>query len=145
MTTPRDLADQFVASYRAAVFAKDVDAFMRLYEPDVRVFDTWGVWSYEGAPAWRKVVEHWFSSLGTERVQVTMDDVRVGGAPGLTLVSGIVTYAGVAADGTPLRAMQNRFTWAIVGDGDAASIAHEHTSAPIGFDDSTAILQRDKT
>ncbi len=35
-------------SYESAVLAKDIEAFMRLYDPKVRVFDAWGVWSYEG-------------------------------------------------------------------------------------------------
>lgn len=42
-----------VETYRSAVLAKNVDTFMHLYDPDVRVFDTWGIWSYEGAGAWR--------------------------------------------------------------------------------------------
>ena len=62
-----------LASYEAAVFARDVDAFMRLYHPAVRVFDAWGVWLYEGAPAWRIAVEGWFASLGNERVKVLLD------------------------------------------------------------------------
>ncbi|CAB3778191.1 hypothetical protein LMG28614_00563 [Paraburkholderia ultramafica] len=33
--------------YKAAVFAKDVDSFVALYDGDVLVFDMWGVWSSE--------------------------------------------------------------------------------------------------
>ena len=51
-------------AYRTAVYDKDVESFLRLYDPDVRVFDAWGVWQHEGAQAWRKAVENWFSSLG---------------------------------------------------------------------------------
>ena len=143
MTQLHDVADRFMTSYRAAVFDQDVDAFMRLYADDVRVFDTWGAWSYEGAPAWRKVVSNWLSSLGTERVRVTMDDVRVTGSLDMVLITGVVTYAGVAADGAPLRAMQNRLTWVIRSEGGTSRIVHEHTSAPIDFDAATAILQRE--
>ena len=32
--------------------AKDVDAFAALFDVDVRVFDMWGVWSYDGIAAW---------------------------------------------------------------------------------------------
>src|SRR5438105_10264783 len=56
-------------SYASAVFARDVEAFMRLYDPSVRVFDAWGVWSYEGSAAWQRAVEGWFTSLGAERVK----------------------------------------------------------------------------
>lgn len=73
---------QVIEAYRAAVFEKDVDALMRLYDQEVRVFDTWGIWSYEGATAWRTMIEQWFASLGTERVKVKMDDVQTTGGAG---------------------------------------------------------------
>ncbi|HEY6353751.1 MAG TPA: nuclear transport factor 2 family protein [Burkholderiaceae bacterium] len=129
-------------SYQAAVYAKDVDALMRLYNPDVRVFDAWGVWSYDGADAWRRAVEAWFTSLGTERVKVTFDAVKISEGREFAVVSAVVTYAGVSAQGEPLRSMQNRLTWALRVSGHVLRIAHEHTSAPIGFDDQKAILQR---
>ncbi len=131
-------------AYQAAVFNKDVDAFMRLYDQQVRVFDAWGVWSYEGAAAWRGMIEGWFSSLGAERVKVTMDDVQIAGGQELAVVSAIVSYAGVSAEGEDLRAMQNRITWALKPEGSGWKIVHEHTSAPIDFNDSKAILQRQK-
>jgi ketosteroid isomerase-like protein len=130
-------------SYAAAVLARDVEAFMRLYDPGVRVFDAWGVWSYEGAAAWQTAIEGWFTSLGTERVKVTFADVRTSGGRELAMTSAIVTYASVTAQGAPLRAMQNRLTWVLRTSGHQLRIVHEHTSAPIGFDDSKAILQRE--
>jgi ketosteroid isomerase-like protein len=129
-------------SYKAAVYAKDVDAFMQLYNPDVRVFDAWGVWSYDGADAWQRAVEGWFTSLGTERVRVTFDAVKTSQGREFAVVSAVVTYAGLSAQGEELRAMQNRLTWALRVSGHVLRIAHEHTSAPIGFDDQKAILQR---
>jgi ketosteroid isomerase-like protein len=130
-------------SYKAAVYAKDVAALMRLYDTSVRVFDTWGVWSYEGAEAWQRAVEGWFTSLGTEKVKVTFDDVATSAVPGFAIVSAMVTYAGVSAQGEPLRAMQNRITWALKTSGHVLRIIHEHTSAPVGFDDAKAILRRE--
>ncbi len=130
-------------SYRAAAHAKDVEAFMRLYDPTVRVFDAWGVWSYEGSAAWQVAVEGWFASLGTERVTVTFDDVQSTAGRDWAVVSAIVTYAGISAQGEPLRRMQNRISWGLRMTGHVFRIFHEHTSAPIGFDDSKAILQRD--
>jgi len=131
-----------IETYQVAVFNKDADAFMRLYDRAVRVFDAWGVWSYEGATAWRGMVEEWFASLGTEVVKVSMDDVQTTGSQELAMVSAIVTYAGVSAEGENLRAMQNRLTWVLKPEGSAWKIVHEHTSAPVGFNDAKAILQR---
>src|SRR5215218_5527896 len=134
-----------LASYESAVSAKDVDAFMRLYDPGVRVFDAWGVWSYEGAAAWQVAVEGWFTSLGTEKVRVTFDDVQTSEGRDFLVISAIATYAAISARGEPLRAMQNRLTWALKTIGHVPRIVHEHTSAPLGFDDSKGILQRGKS
>ena len=117
---------------------------MRLYDPRVRVFDAWGVWSYEGSAAWRRAVEGWFGSLGNEKVKVTFDDVQTSPGRESSMVTAVVTYAGVSAEGRELRAMQNRLTW-VLRTTDDLRIVHEHTSAPIGFTDSKAILQRQAT
>ena len=130
--------------YKSAVYAKDAAAFMRLYDPKVRVFDTWGVWSYEGSAAWQMAVEAWLASLGTERVKVRFDDLQVSGSADLALASAFVTYEGVGADGQHLRSMQNRLSWVLRTSGHVLRIVHEHTSAPLGFDDSKAILVRHK-
>ena len=131
-------------SYQSAVFAKDAEALMRLYDPGVRVFDAWGVWSYEGTAAWRKAIDAWFASLGAERVKVTFEDVQTLSEGDLAVVNAIVTYAGISAEGKQLREMQNRLTWCLRGAGSELRIVHEHTSAPISFDESKAILRRTK-
>ncbi len=141
-----------IETYQSAVHARDAAALMRLYDPKVRVFDAWGVWSYEGAEAWQRAVEGWFTSLGSERVKVTFEEVVVtelgvsgpasGSAIVSAIVSAVVTYAGLSAEGKPLHAMQNRLTWGLKTSGHVLRVVHEHTSAPIGFDDQKAILQR---
>lgn len=140
----KDIA-RILGIYESAVFKKDVEAFMRLYDPSVRVYDAWGVWSYEGSDAWQRAVEGWFTSLGTERVRVTFDEVQTWMGKDVSSVSAIVTYAGFSAEGEQLRAMQNRITWVLRTIGHVPRIVHEHTSAPLGFNDSKAILARDKT
>ena len=134
--------DRVLETYKSTVYAKDVGAFMRLYDSKVRVFDTWGVWSYDGAASWQMAVESWFTSLGTEKVKVSFDEVQATGNADLAAVSAIVTYAGVSAQGEQRRSMQNRLSWVLKTSGHVLRIAHEHTSAPIGFEDMKAILQR---
>jgi ketosteroid isomerase-like protein len=131
--------------YKSAVYAKDVEAFMRLYDPKIRIFDTWGVWSYEGAASWQMAVEAWFTSLGAEKVKVSFNEIQTSGSPDFAVVSAIVTYAGLSAQGEPLRAMQNRLSWVLKTSGHVLRIIHEHTSAPVGFEDMKAILQRAKS
>jgi len=133
---------RLLAAYQAAVLAKDAAALMRLYDPAVCVFDTWGVWSYDGAAAWQRAVEAWFLSLGSEKVKVSFAEVRSWGTPEAAMLCATVTYATVSASGEPLRSMQNRLSWALKTSGHVLRIVHEHTSAPVGFEDMKAILQR---
>jgi ketosteroid isomerase-like protein len=121
-------------TYKSAVRARDVEAFMGLYDPDVRIFDTWTTWSYDNAMAWRVAVEGWFSSLGEETVRVTFDDIRVTGDQNFAAMTAIVTYAAVSVQGQELRAMQNRFSWVLKSDNGALRVVHEHTSAPLNID-----------
>jgi ketosteroid isomerase-like protein len=132
---------RLLETYKSAVLAKDLDAFMRLYDPKVRVFDAWGIWSYAGAAKWQSAVEAWFTSLGSEKVKVSFTEVQAVGSADFAALSAIVTYAGVSAQGEPLRSMQNRLSWVLKTSGHVLRIIHEHTSAPIGFEDMKAILQ----
>jgi ketosteroid isomerase-like protein len=129
-------------SYEAAVFGRDAEAFIRLYHPAVRVFDAWGVWLYQDAGTWRTAVEGWFTSLGSERVKVSFSEVQMLGEQPFAMLSAIVTYAAESAQGEPLRSMQNRITWVLRESGHVFRILHEHSSAPIGFEDFKAILTR---
>ena len=130
------------AAYRDAVFVKDVDAFVALYDREVRVFDLWGVWSYDGIDAWRGMVSGWFASLGAERVAVVFSDERVHVHDDLAIVHAMVTYRSLDVEGREQRAMLNRLTWALKRTGDAWKIVHEHTSAPVDFETAKAMLSR---
>ena len=131
-----------IEGYKAAVAARDIDAFMRLYDPAVRVFDAWGVWSYEGIPAWKAPIQSWFASDPDNRHVVTFEDVSSISTPAFSSVAAIVTYAMISAGGEPKGAMQNRLTW-VLGPGEGGlTIVHEHTSVPVGFEDQKAIFQR---
>lgn len=143
MNDPEKQVLQALDTYKSAVLDKDAETFMQLYDPEVRVFDTWGVWSYEGAAAWRVAVEGWFSSLGNESVQVTFEDVKIVAEPGFSSMSAFARYAAFSAEGQELRSMQNRITWVLKSHGQGLRVVHEHTSAPIGFEDTQAILQRE--
>ena len=125
--------DEMLAAYAAAVRAKDVDAFVGLYADDVRTFDLWSVWSYDGKAALREMVAEWFGSLGTDVVAVEFDEVRSEAGDAVAALSAFTTYRGLSAQGEELRSMNNRLTWVLRKDGDGVwKIAHEHTSAPAG-------------
>ena len=132
-----------VDGYVAAVLAKDVDAFVALYDPDVQVFDMWGEWAYRGADAWRTMATEWFDSLGTDRVAVEMDDVQTVLSDDVAVVHAFVTYKGLSAAGQEVRAMTNRLSWALRRQTSGEwKIVHEHSSAPADFETGKVILKR---
>ena len=133
---------QVLDTYKAAVNAKDVDTFVSLYDQDVIVFDMWGEWSYKGVEAWRRMVIDWFGSLGSERVLVELTNAQVITEHSIAIVHAFVTFKGISAEGEALRAMQNRFTWVLKSREGVWKILHEHSSAPIDFETSKVILQR---
>ena len=125
--------EEMLERYAAAVRARDVEAFLDLYADDVRNFDLWTVWSYDGKAAVREMVEEWFGSLGAdEQVVVEFDDVRAHAGADVAALSAFLTYRAESLDGTELRSMNNRLTWILRKHGDSWQIVHEHTSAPAG-------------
>ena len=57
--TDRDEIEAILDRYRTAVYTKDVEAFIGVYDEDTRVFDLWGRWLYRGSAEWRKPAEEW--------------------------------------------------------------------------------------
>ncbi|HZD87870.1 MAG TPA: SgcJ/EcaC family oxidoreductase [Gaiellaceae bacterium] len=125
--------EQMLEAYAAAVRAKDVEAFVGLYTDDVRTFDLWERWSYDGRDSLRGMVEEWFGSLGDDVVAVEFDEVRTQSGDDVAGVSAFTTYRALSPSGDELRSMNNRLTWVLRKDGEGGwRIAHEHTSAPAG-------------
>lgn len=134
---------QVLESYKTAVYEKNANDFLSLYDPSARVFDTWGLWEFENLTVRKPVIESWFSSLGDERVRVVFTDIQITQSEALAVVTAMGTYAAISLEGTELRSMQNRFTWALQRLHGEWKILHEHTSVPIA-DDLTAKLKRDE-
>ena len=133
---------QVLDAYKAAVYAKDVDAFVALYDQDVCIFDMWGSWSYNGAEAWRGMVTDWFGSLGSERVAVEFAEVQTTSAREVVVAHAFVTYKGLSAEGEELRALENRTTVVLEHKDGAWKIVHEHSSAPVDFKTLKVVLER---
>ena len=126
--------EELLEAYAAAVRAKDVDAFVGLYEDDIRTFDLWSVWAYDGKPEFREMVREWFISLpDDEVVEVEFDEIRTQSGDDVGGLSAYTTFRAMSPNGKELRSMNNRLTWVLRKDADGAwKIAHEHTSAPAG-------------
>jgi len=135
--------EQLLEEYAESVRAKDVDRFVALYDDEVRVFDMWGRWSYDGAAAWREMAVEWFGSLGSEEVAVEFEEVQTVVGDEVAVADAFVTYKGLSAEGDELRAMNNRLTWALRKRSDGTwKVVHEHSSAPTDFETGKVQLQR---
>jgi ketosteroid isomerase-like protein len=133
---------QTMDAYAAAVNAKDVDAFVRIYDDNIHVFDTWAQWEYLGIKAWREMAERWFGSLGDERVEVEFTDVRSVVGNELPFGYAAVTFAAISAEGKHLRAMTNQLTVGLEKRDGVWSVVHEHTSLPIDMESGAALFSR---
>jgi uncharacterized protein (TIGR02246 family) len=133
--------EQVLGAYREAVRAKDVEAFVAIYDDDVRIFDTWQ-WTYDGLEAWRAMATGWFGSLGDDQVAVEHSDVEIAAADSIAVVSAYTRFAGLSATGEELRAMENRLTWALRRTDAGWKVFQEHTSAPGSFETGKLVLSR---
>ena len=134
---------QVLDAYRAAVHAKDIEAFMAIYDGNIEVFDMWGLQcKYQGAQSWRGMAEEWFRSLKDERVVVDMENLQIKQTAHMALVSTFVKYTAISPDGTPLRSLQNRMTCVLEPKDGMWKITHEHTSAPVNPDTLKVSLKR---
>ena len=128
--------------YKNAVFAKDVEAFIALYDEDIHVFDMWGTWSLRGIQAWRAMAAEWFASLQTERVVVDIEQAEMIQSEELAVGHAILTYTAISKEGEKLRWLNSRISLGLRKTGGLWKIIHEHTSAPIDHQNMKALLQR---
>ena len=141
--TDRELIEQMLKVYADAVYTKDVDSYIGLYDEDTRVFDLWGRWLYSGSAEWRKPAQEWFGSLGTDRSSPEFHDVQIEVGDGVAAMHAFITYKGLSGEGKELRSMDNRITWVLRKNRDGAwKVIHEHTSAPADFESGKVTLRR---
>jgi uncharacterized protein (TIGR02246 family) len=129
-------------TYKTSVLRKDLDAFLSIFDDNVRIFDMWE-WTYDGLTPWRKMVKDWFSSLPNgEQVAVTFDDIRIRTAGEMAVATAYARFAAVSEKGEELRSLQNRLTWVAIKKDGAWKIIHEHTSGPVDGETMKVRLQR---
>jgi uncharacterized protein (TIGR02246 family) len=133
--------EQMLGAYRAAVRAKDVDAFAAIYDENVRIFDTWQ-WTYAGLDTWRAMATEWFGSVGDDQIVVEHSEVEIAVEDEIAVLSAYTRFSGLSPTGEELRAMENRLTWALRRTDAGWKVFHEHTSAPGSFETGKLVLSR---
>ena len=127
--------------YKQTVYQKDAEAFLDLFDENVRVLDMWA-WTYDGLAAWREMVTGWFANLGADRDVVTFDDVRIQQSGDMAVASAIARFAAVSEKGEELRFLQNRLTWVARQQNGVWKIIHEHSSGPVDGSTMKVLLHR---
>lgn len=129
-------------TYKQSVFQKDVEAYASVFDEEVLIFDMWSDWTCSGLEVWRAMAKKWFTSLRSERVVVTFEDMRIRTMGDLAYATAFVRFAAISAEGTELRHLNNRLTWVIQEKNDVWKVIHQHTSVPIDFDTMKGIMQK---
>jgi len=129
-------------TYKNAVFEKDLETFLSLFDENIRTFDAWDKWNVDGMAEWRKMVRGWFSSLGDNRDRVSFEEVRSYTSGDLVTVSAFARFAAVSPEGVELRFLHNRLTWFVRKKEGGWKIFHQHTSFPIDGNGMKVVLER---
>lgn len=128
--------------YKTSVFQKDLEAYASIFDEDVRVFDMWQQWTYDGLDAWRAVAKEWFTSLGTDKDVVSYSDIQAFENGETAVITALMRFTAVSEKGEELRFLENRLTWVALKKDDVWKIIHQHTSSPIDFESMKVILKR---
>ena len=127
------------AQFAAGVIAKDVDAVMKVYSPDVFVFDVVPPRQYVGAPAYRKDWEAFMAGFkGPLKFEVSDLDVETAGP--VAWSHSIQRATGVDPSGQPSD-VTVRVTDVYRKTAGGWWIVQEHVSVPVNLDTGKADLQ----
>jgi len=137
-----DEIESLFETYKNAVFQKDVDAYIAIYDEQVLIFDMWEDWSSEGFAAWKQMTQDWFSNLGSDRVVVTFEDIRIQQHGESASATAFIKFAAISENGEELRYLQNRLTWVLQKKENTWKIVHQHTSGPAAFETGKVLLKK---
>jgi len=134
--------NSFIEAYKDAVFQKNLDAFASIFDEQVRVFDMWEQWTYEGLNAWLEKAKSWFATLGTDRDEISFYNIQIQEAGEMAFVSAILRFTAVSENGEAHRYLENRHTWVARKKEHSWKIVHQHSSGPVDSKTMRVILKR---
>jgi ketosteroid isomerase-like protein len=111
-----------------ATRAKDIDALMRNYAPEVLAFDVIDPLQYSGETALRERAAAWFSSFHGA-IDYELAELKIIAADGVAVCHGLSRVVGTTTKGGELK-MWWRTTYGLQKRGDSWLITHVHSSVP---------------
>ncbi|UAL47923.1 nuclear transport factor 2 family protein [Sutcliffiella horikoshii] len=124
-------------NYKRAIYEKDVESFLAIYDKNVHIYDCWGKWESKGITLWRENVVNWFGGMREEGELLKVDfcDVTIEENMNLAFVHCAVTFAAYSGKSEEkLRQITNRFTFGLKKVNETWLITHEHSSLPIDME-----------
>ena len=122
-----------------AIRAKDVDALMAHYAPDVLTFDLLPPLQYQGADAIRKRVSQWFSSFQGS-IGFEMRNLSITAGDDVAFCSSLNGVTGTNKDGTKISRCGVRATNGFRKVDGRWLVTHGHSSEPFDVKTGKALL-----
>ncbi|MEC7263091.1 MAG: nuclear transport factor 2 family protein [Bacteroidota bacterium] len=132
--------EDFFTTYKEAVWRKDADALLALYDTDVIQFDMWDRGFYPNLTEWKPGIEDWLGSLGNEKVKVDFEMIKIHLAENIGFASGLIKFEAISEQGDVLRSMKNRITVGFYKGPEHWVVVHQHISAPISSENLNVIF-----
>jgi uncharacterized protein (TIGR02246 family) len=126
----RQLADNWARAIRA----KNIDALMSHYTPDILVFDLAPPLQYAGIAAYRKNFDEWFSSF-QGRIGLEIHNLSVSGSDDVAFSHSLNRISGKRTSGEETDVWVRATVCYRKKDGKWR-VAHEHVSVPFYMDGS---------
>lgn len=127
--------------YAEAVWNKDTEKFLALYDHNIHVYDAWQQWEYTGIQDFRTLPIAWFNDLGSDRVKVTFKDPTIQENDQLASIWTTVLYSAYDKADKPLRSISNRMTMILEKQADEWKIIHEHTYIPVDMETGQGVFK----
>lgn len=132
--------EDFFKIYQKAAWSKDITAMINIYDEHAVIFDMWDQGYLTNPEDWHKIIFEWLNSLGDEKVKVEFEMISIHQSGNVGFASALISFQAISNDGAVLRSMKNRITLGFSKFEDGWKVIHQHTSAPIGSNGLTAIL-----
>lgn len=119
--------------YKDSVYKQDINEFMKLYDTNVHVFDSWNTWEVNGISNWESIISDWFSNLRRDKstIVVSYKDLVIEEGETIASIHTAIRYSELNSHQIEFRHLTNRFTIVLRKNDTDWKIFHEHSSLPI--------------
>jgi ketosteroid isomerase-like protein len=136
--SPADAKAEIIALEKKLVGAKNVDAVMELFCPDVETYDIWPPLRYKGAEHVREDFAYFFANFTDVEVDILELDVDVD--RNLAIARSLQRQSATPKDGKPPVRLMVRVTDGLRRVEGKWCIFHEHLSVPVDIHTGVADL-----